>query len=54
MYSLSIDATFRVMCGDIYKIGDSESYQGNSGLFIIMDMLSRFIIIEKVKNLNSL
>ena len=48
-----IDAPFKVICGDIYKAGDIKAYQGESALFIIMDKMTCFAIIEELVDLNA-
>ena len=54
VYSSPIDAPFKLTYDDISKVGDIEFYQGESGVFIIQDMLSEFLIIEEVTEISSL
>ena len=53
MYSFPIDAPFRTIHIDIYTVGKTESFDGNVALFIVVDHMTSFAVIEPVKETNS-
>ena len=53
LYSVPIDAPFRTVHIDIYSLGTSESLDGYKALFILLDHMTGFTVIEPVKQLNS-
>ena len=53
VYHFPVLLTNQQICGDIYKTGDIQAYQGESALFIIQDMMTGFAIIEELTELNS-
>ena len=53
LYSFPIDAPFRTIHIDIYTMGKTESFDGPKALFIVLDHMSSFAVIEPVHHLNS-
>ena len=53
LYSFPIDAPFRTIHIDIYSLGKTESFDGDVALFIVLDHMTSFAVIEPVKETNS-
>jgi hypothetical protein len=53
LYSFPIDAPFKLVVADIYKAGEIAAFQGEKGLFILLDHMTGFVIIEELLGLNS-
>ena len=53
LYSFPIDAPFRTIHIDIYTLGKTESFDGDVALFIVLDHMTSFAVVEPVKQLNS-
>ena len=53
MYSFPVDAPFRTIHIDIYTMGKTESFDGYKALFIVVDHMTSFAVVEPVKQLNS-
>jgi hypothetical protein len=49
-----VDAPFKVVHADVYKPGDTQSFDGPRSLMVVMDHMSTFVIVEPLPNeLNS-
>ena len=53
LYSFPIDAPFRTIHIDIYMLGKTESFDGDVALFIVLDHMTSFAVVEPVKETNS-
>jgi hypothetical protein len=53
LYSFPIDAPFKLVVADIYKAGDIAAFQGEKALFILLDHMTGFAIVEELRGLNS-
>ena len=53
LYSFPIDAPFRTIHIDIYTLGKTESFDGDVALFIVLDHMTSFAVIEPVRETNS-
>ena len=53
IYSFPIDAPFRTIHIDIYTLGKTASFDGDTALFIVLDHMTSFAVVEPVKELNS-
>ena len=53
LYSFPIDAPFRTIHIDIYTLGKTQSFDGVVALFIVVDHMTSFAVIEPVSAANS-
>ena len=53
LYTFPVDAPFRTIHIDIYTMGKTEAFDGHKALFIVLDHMSSFAVIEPVQQLNS-
>ena len=53
LYSFPIDAPFRTIHIDIYTLGKTQSFDGIVALFIVVDHMTSFAVIEPVTATNS-
>ena len=53
LYSFPIDAPFRTVHVDIYTMGKTESFDGYKALFILLDHMTSFAVVEPLSQLNS-
>ena len=53
VYSFPVDAPFKLVIVDIYKAGDISAFDGEKGLFILLDHMTGFAITEALLGMNS-
>ena len=53
VYSFPVDAPFKLVICDIYKAGDIAAFDGEKGLFILLDHMTGFAVMETVIGMNS-
>ena len=53
IYSFPVDAPFKLVIVDIYKAGDIAAFDGEKGLFVLLDHMTGFAIVETLLGMNS-
>ena len=53
VYSFPVDAPFKLVICDIYKAGDIAAFDGEKALFVLLDHMTGYAVIEGLDGMNS-
>ena len=54
VYSFPVDAPFKLVICDIYKARDIATFDGEKALFVLLDHMTGYAVIEGLDGMNSI